>query len=105
MSDYPRLPTRGSSSSPTPPPPPPPAPVQQGHKYSNRAASALARFAQPFFSGSRPPSPQTPGGRADLAAGPRLARSKSLYSFPSASLFSPSLFFVDPRESIQSHPN
>ncbi|KAA8647298.1 hypothetical protein EYZ11_007910 [Aspergillus tanneri] len=78
MSDYPRLPTRGGSSSPAPPPPPPPVPVQQSHKYSNRAASALARFAQPFFSGSRPPSPLTPGGRADLSAGPRPAKSKSL---------------------------
>ncbi|KAF9885728.1 SEA (Seh1-associated) complex subunit [Aspergillus nanangensis] len=76
-----RLPTRGgissSSSSPAPPPPPPPAPVQQS-KYSNRAASALARFAQPFFSGSRPPSPQTSGGRTDSSAGPRFNRSKSL---------------------------
>ncbi|PWY91101.1 WD repeat protein [Aspergillus heteromorphus CBS 117.55] len=77
MSDYSRLPTRGSSS-PAPPPPPPPVPVQQSHKYSNRAASALARFAQPFFSGSRPPSPHTPGSRADLSAGPRSTRSKSL---------------------------
>ncbi|PYH90050.1 WD repeat protein [Aspergillus ellipticus CBS 707.79] len=77
MSDCSRLPARGSSS-PAPPPPPPPAPVQQSHKYSNRAASALARFAQPFFSGSRPPSPHTPGSRADLSAGPRSTRSKSL---------------------------
>ncbi|PYI08119.1 hypothetical protein BO78DRAFT_365631 [Aspergillus sclerotiicarbonarius CBS 121057] len=78
MSDFSRLPARGSSSSPTPPPPPPPAPVQQSHKYSNRAASALARFAQPFFSGSRPPSPHTAGSRADLSASPRSTRSKSL---------------------------
>ncbi|RDH23823.1 WD repeat protein [Aspergillus niger ATCC 13496] len=77
MSDFSRLPARGSSS-PAPPPPPPPAPVQQSHKYSNRAASALARFAQPFFSGSRPPSPHTAGSRADLSAGPRSTRSKSL---------------------------
>ncbi|KAB8232961.1 WD repeat protein [Aspergillus alliaceus] len=76
MSDSSRLPTRGSSS-PAPPPPPPPAPVQQS-KYSNRAASALARFAQPFFSGSRPPSPQASGGRADLSTGPRSNRPKSL---------------------------
>ncbi|KNG89818.1 WD repeat protein [Aspergillus nomiae NRRL 13137] len=76
MSDSSRLPTRGSSS-PAPPPPPPPAPVQQS-KYSNRAASALARFAQPFFSGSRPPSPQASGVRADLSAGPCSNRSKSL---------------------------
>ncbi|KAE8350374.1 hypothetical protein BDV28DRAFT_139228 [Aspergillus coremiiformis] len=76
MSDSSRLPTRGSSSS-APPPPPPPAPVQQS-KYSNRAASALARFAQPFFSGSRPPSPHASGGRADLTASPRSNTSKSL---------------------------
>ncbi|OJJ03576.1 hypothetical protein ASPVEDRAFT_134145 [Aspergillus versicolor CBS 583.65] len=68
MSDLPRLPTRGSTS-PAPPPPPPPAPVQQSqNKYSHRAASALARFAQPFFSGSRPPSPHGPGVRTDSPA-------------------------------------
>ncbi|RAL07519.1 WD repeat protein [Aspergillus homomorphus CBS 101889] len=79
MADFSRLPPRGSTSPAAPPPPPPPAPVQQSHnKYSNRAASALARFAQPFFSGSRPPSPHTQSGRADLSAGPRSTRSKSL---------------------------
>ncbi|KAL4875921.1 hypothetical protein BJY04DRAFT_149734 [Aspergillus karnatakaensis] len=78
MSDLPRLPTRGSSS-PAPPPPPPPAPVQQSHnKYSHRAASALARFAQPFFSGSRPPSPHGPGVRTEPAAAVRSTRSRSL---------------------------
>ncbi|PYH40887.1 WD repeat protein [Aspergillus saccharolyticus JOP 1030-1] len=77
MAEFSRLPPRGNTS-PVPPPPPPPAPVQQSHKYSNRAASALARFAQPFFSGSRPPSPHTQSGRADLSAGPRSTRSKSL---------------------------
>jgi hypothetical protein len=56
------------SRSPIPPPPPPPT------KYSHRAANAFARFAQPFFSGSRPPSPQS--SRVD---GPRPIRSKSLY--------------------------
>ncbi|KAJ5774291.1 hypothetical protein N7457_009187 [Penicillium paradoxum] len=60
------------SRSPVPPPPPPPP-----QKYSNRAANALARFAQPFFSGSRPPSPQS--SRAD---GPRSIRSKSLPGEP-----------------------
>ncbi|KAK9852511.1 uncharacterized protein MYU51_008351 [Penicillium brevicompactum] len=60
----------GSRSSVPPPPPPPP-------KYSNRAANALARFAQPFFSGSRPPSPQS--SRAD---GTRSIRSKSLPGEP-----------------------
>ncbi|KAL4980318.1 hypothetical protein BDW66DRAFT_156547 [Aspergillus desertorum] len=73
MTDLPRLPTRGSTS-PTPPPPPPPAPVQQQTKYSHRAASALARFAQPFFSGSRPPSPHGPGPRTDASAAVRSTR-------------------------------
>ncbi|CAI7675293.1 unnamed protein product [Penicillium pancosmium] len=59
------------SRSPAPPPPPPPT-----QKYS-RAANALARFAQPFFSGSRPPSPQN--SRVD---GPRPIRSKSLPGEP-----------------------
>ncbi len=84
MSDLPRLPTRGSTS-PAPPPPPPPAPVQQSqNKYSHRAASALARFAQPFFSGSRPPSPHGPGVRTDspAAAAARFTRSSSLYDLP-----------------------
>ncbi|KAJ5709290.1 hypothetical protein N7493_010624 [Penicillium malachiteum] len=57
------------SRSPVPPPPPPP------QRYS-RAANALARFA-PFFSGSRPPSPQS--NRVD---GPRPIRSKSLPGKP-----------------------
>lgn len=56
------------SRSPVPPPPPPPT------TYSNRAANALARIAQPFFSGSRPPSPQNSRGN-----GVRPVRSKSLY--------------------------
>ncbi|KAJ5667283.1 hypothetical protein N7507_003147, partial [Penicillium longicatenatum] len=54
---------------PRAPPPPPP------QRYS-RAANALARFA-PFFSGSRPPSPQN--NRVD---GPRPIRSKSLPGEP-----------------------
>ncbi|KAL2803203.1 WD repeat protein [Aspergillus granulosus] len=80
MSDVvPRLPTRGGSASPAPPPPPPPAPVQQSqNKYSNRAASALARFAQPFLTGSRPPSPHAPEVRADVSAAGRSPRSRSL---------------------------
>ncbi|KAF3387286.1 hypothetical protein F1880_000569 [Penicillium rolfsii] len=59
------------SRSPIPPPPPPPT------KYSHRAANAFARFAQPFFSGSRPPSPHS--SRVD---GPRPTRSKSLPGEP-----------------------
>ncbi|KAL2840452.1 hypothetical protein BJX68DRAFT_246601 [Aspergillus pseudodeflectus] len=79
MSDLPRLPTRGGSSSPAPPPPPPPAPVQQTQsKYSHRAASALARFAQPFLTGSRPPSPHAPEVRADVSAAVRSSLSRSL---------------------------
>ncbi|KAL5343310.1 WD repeat protein [Aspergillus crustosus] len=78
MSDPQLLPSSGSSS-PVPPPPPPPAPVQQAHnKYSNRAASALARFAQPFFSGSRPPSPHGPGVHTESSAAVRSTRSRSL---------------------------
>ncbi|KAL2801366.1 hypothetical protein BJX66DRAFT_321165 [Aspergillus keveii] len=77
MSDLPRLPTRGGSSSPAPPPPPPPAPVQQAqNKYSHRAASALARFAQPFLTGSRPPSPHAPEVRADVSAAVRSSMSR-----------------------------
>lgn len=38
------------------PPSPPPAPPLPPQRYSNRAASALARFAQPFIYASRPPS-------------------------------------------------
>ncbi|KAL5050446.1 hypothetical protein BDW71DRAFT_125784 [Aspergillus fruticulosus] len=75
MTDLPRLPTRGSTS-PTPPPPPPPAPVQQSQ--TNKYSRALARFAQPFFSGSRPPSPHGPGPRTDASAAVRSTRSRSL---------------------------
>ncbi|KAJ5574335.1 uncharacterized protein N7459_008762 [Penicillium hispanicum] len=63
--------SESGSRSPIPPPPPPPT------KYSHRAANALARFAQPFFSGSRPPSPQS--HRVD---GARPIRSKSLPGEP-----------------------
>ncbi|KAL3468417.1 hypothetical protein BJX64DRAFT_245872 [Aspergillus heterothallicus] len=79
MSNLPRLSTRGGSFSPAPPPPPPPDPVQQTqNKYSHRAASALVRFAQPFLTGSRPPSPHAPDVRADVSAAVRSPRSKSL---------------------------
>ncbi|KAL1958444.1 hypothetical protein VTO42DRAFT_4545 [Malbranchea cinnamomea] len=49
-----------SSAAPPPPPPlpPPPAPPLPPQRYAHRATSALARFAHPFFYGSRPPSPQ-----------------------------------------------
>ncbi|KAL9577801.1 MAG: hypothetical protein Q9212_006131 [Teloschistes hypoglaucus] len=54
---------RFSSMSGTPyhhhgPPSPPPAPPLPPPRYGNRAASALARFAQPFIYASRPPSAQ-----------------------------------------------
>ncbi|KAI4140966.1 MAG: hypothetical protein LQ341_003646, partial [Variospora aurantia] len=39
-----------------PPPSPPPAPPLPPQRYGNRAANALARFAQPFIYASRPPS-------------------------------------------------
>ncbi|KAI4216563.1 MAG: hypothetical protein LQ351_001052 [Letrouitia transgressa] len=37
-------------------PPPPPAPPLPPQRYGHRAATALARFAQPFIYASRPPS-------------------------------------------------
>ncbi|KAI9371656.1 hypothetical protein BJX61DRAFT_534624 [Aspergillus egyptiacus] len=75
MPTLPSAPPSRGSSSPAPPPPPPPAPVQQSHnKYSQRAASAIARFAQPFLTGSRPPSPHPPGVRTDLSAAVRPTR-------------------------------
>jgi hypothetical protein len=95
MSDLSRRPSHvssssssSSSSSPAPPPPPPPASLlQQSQKYSNRAANALARFAQPFFSASRPPSPQLPADPLPPAS-PRPSRSKSLYVSACSFLFS-----------------
>ncbi|KAI9821043.1 MAG: SEA (Seh1-associated) complex subunit [Pycnora praestabilis] len=39
-------------------PPPPPAPPLPPQRYANRATNAIARFAQPFIYGSRPPSAQ-----------------------------------------------
>ncbi|KAL8868859.1 MAG: hypothetical protein Q9174_004707 [Haloplaca sp. 1 TL-2023] len=50
--------------APPPPPPPPPAPPLPPQRYGNRAASAIARFAQPFIYASRPPSPH---GNAPLS--------------------------------------
>ncbi|KAI9802498.1 MAG: hypothetical protein M1825_002883 [Sarcosagium campestre] len=49
------------------PPPPPPAPPLPPQRYVNRATNALARFAQPFIGGSRPPSAQA-HHHDDLAA-------------------------------------
>ncbi|OKL56600.1 hypothetical protein UA08_08348 [Talaromyces atroroseus] len=61
--------------------PPPPASQAQAHKvYSNRATSALARLTQPFFTGSRSPSPSDGSGRLaeEDHQGVRLTRSRSL---------------------------
>ncbi|KAL1858695.1 SEA (Seh1-associated) complex subunit [Paecilomyces lecythidis] len=77
MADQSRLHTRSSSAAPPPPPPPPAPPPQQGQRYTNRATSALARFAQPFLSGSRPPSPYNTS-RDEPSPSTRPARAKSL---------------------------
>ena len=63
---------------PAPPPPPPP-------RYATRAANALARFAQPFFQGSRPPSPDGDPYRRTGSAGFRLPAPQSAAS-PSSSV-------------------
>ena len=55
-----------AASTPDPPPPPPLPP----QRYGNRAANAIARFAQPFIYGSRPPSPE--GNRPHDARSPGL---------------------------------
>ncbi|KAL8686943.1 MAG: hypothetical protein Q9218_006747 [Villophora microphyllina] len=46
----------GTSYDDRNPPSPPPAPPLPPQRYGNRAANALARFAQPFIYASRPPS-------------------------------------------------
>ncbi|EAS33543.3 WD repeat protein [Coccidioides immitis RS] len=60
MTDSPR--NQGSAADATPPPAPPlppaPPPLPPQQRYAIRATSAFARFAHPFFYGSRPPSPQ-----------------------------------------------
>ncbi|KAL9591924.1 MAG: hypothetical protein Q9179_007237 [Wetmoreana sp. 5 TL-2023] len=48
----------GISSDENKVPSPPPAPPLPPQRYGNRAASAIARFAQPFIYASRPPSAQ-----------------------------------------------
>ncbi|KAI9717868.1 MAG: hypothetical protein M1812_004395 [Candelaria pacifica] len=52
---------------PAPPPPIPPAPPLPPQRYAYRATNALARFAQPFIYGSRPPSAQ--GNRTEDVRG------------------------------------
>jgi hypothetical protein len=75
-----RAPASSSLSAGAPPPPPPLPPALPPSQKVNRATSALARLAQPFFAGSRPPSP--PDGNGPLSdevlQGARRARSKSL---------------------------
>ena len=44
------------ASAHVPPPDPPPPPPLPPQRYGNRAANAIARFAQPFIYSSRPPS-------------------------------------------------
>ena len=44
------------ASAHIPPPDPPPPPPLPPQRYGNRAANAIARFAQPFIYSSRPPS-------------------------------------------------
>ncbi|KAL8946914.1 MAG: hypothetical protein Q9222_006749 [Ikaeria aurantiellina] len=61
------------------PPSPPPAPPLPPPHYGNRAANALARFAQPFIYASRPPSAhgdRPPSSKA-LPARPVTQRSSS----------------------------
>ena len=48
--------SNGEGSAYTPPPDPPPPPPLPPQRYGNRAANAIARFAQPFIYSSRPPS-------------------------------------------------
>lgn len=68
------------SGTPQSPRPPPPTSQGQAHKvYQNRATSALARLTQPFFTGSRSPSPSDVSNRLpEDDHHVRLTRSKSL---------------------------
>ncbi|MCJ1383458.1 SEA (Seh1-associated) complex subunit [Xylographa soralifera] len=68
-----------------PPLPPPPAPPLPPQRYGARAATAIARLAQPFFHGSRPPSAQGHREGESRPAGlrstvPRIASETSPYS-------------------------
>ncbi|KUL88512.1 hypothetical protein ZTR_05458 [Talaromyces verruculosus] len=69
-----------ASGTPQSPRPPPPTSQGQAHKvYQNRATSALARLTQPFFTGSRSPSPSDLSNRVpEDDHHVRLTRSKSL---------------------------
>ncbi|KAF3399143.1 hypothetical protein DPV78_006606 [Talaromyces pinophilus] len=69
-----------ASGTPQSPRPPPPTSQGQAHKvYQNRATSALARLTQPFFTGSRSPSPSDASNRVpEDDHHVRLTRSKSL---------------------------
>ena len=70
---------RGSLSASSPPYQQASGPSQNLYRYSNRATNALARLTQPFFAGSRPPSPHNGGAiREDPTPSFRHARSHSL---------------------------
>ena len=58
------------ASAQIPPPDPPPPPPLPPQRYGNRAANAIARFAQPFIHSSRPPSAD--GNRHHESKPPRL---------------------------------
>ncbi|KAL8680107.1 MAG: hypothetical protein Q9186_003691 [Xanthomendoza sp. 1 TL-2023] len=59
------------------PPSPPPAPPLPPQRYGNRAASALARFAQPFIYSSRPPSANGDRSPSSRELGIRLTAERS----------------------------
>ena len=60
--------------------PPPAAPPLPPSRYASRAANVLARFAQPFFQGSRPSSPDGDTRRQSRALGVRPLSAESTAS-------------------------
>ncbi|KAL8735326.1 MAG: hypothetical protein Q9166_000871 [cf. Caloplaca sp. 2 TL-2023] len=61
----------------TNPPSPPPAPPLPPQRYGNRAANAIARFAQPFIYASRPPSAHGDRPPSSRELGTRLTTQRS----------------------------
>ncbi|KAL8803058.1 MAG: hypothetical protein Q9200_006368 [Gallowayella weberi] len=59
------------------PPSPPPAPPLPPQRYGNRAANAIARFAQPFIYSSRPPSAHGDRSPSSQELGTRLNAQRS----------------------------